>query len=231
MSEPMITPGVPDTLELRLELIQACQYLSELGFCIGTWGNLSIRVEQGILITPSRIDYSTMTPDDLVVVSWENEQIKGHRVPSSELLLHQAILRTRPDFGALVHTHSPYASTLACAHKPLPVCVEDMAQIIGGTVNCAPYVPNGRHADLAQAAASAIGSQTWAVLLANHGPLVGGRSLAEAVVAARVLEKAAQIYIQSQSIGGPQIIPDEHVIEERHRLLYKYGQEQLSQMK
>jgi L-fuculose-phosphate aldolase len=231
MSESIITAGVPDTLELRLELIQACRYLSELGFCIGTWGNLSIRVQQGTLITPSRVDYATMTPDDLVVVSPEGEQVKGQRVPSSELLLHQAILKARPDFGALVHTHSPYASAIACARKPLPVCVEDMAQIIGGTVNCAPYVPNGHHKELADAAAKAIGPNATAVFLANHGPIVGGRNLAEAVTASRVLEKAAQVYLLSQPIGGPQIISEDHVAEERHRLLFKYGTERLSQMK
>jgi L-fuculose-phosphate aldolase len=220
-----------DTLELRLELIQACRYLSSLGFCIGTWGNLSIRVNEGTLITPSRVDYATMTPDDLVVVSPKGEQVKGQRVPSSELLLHQAILAARPDFGALVHTHSPYASAIACAQKPLPVCVEDMAQIIGGTVNCAPYVPNGHHQELAGAAAAAIGQKAAAVFLANHGPIVGGRTLAEAVTASRVLEKAAQIYLFSQSIGGPIILSDDHVAEERNRLLYKYGTERLAQMK
>ena len=218
-------PPVSDSNELRRAVIAACLRLSELGFCIGTWGNVSVRVTDGLLITPSRLDYSVMQPEDLVVVSWKGERLRGRRLPSSETELHRLLLERRPDLGAIVHSHSPYASALAAAHRDLPVCLEDMAQIIGGTVHCAAYTPGGRHRDLAEAAAAAIGNTAMAVLLANHGPIVGGRSLDEAVIAAQVLEKAARVHLYAEAVGGGHAIAPELVAEERHRYLFKYGKE------
>lgn len=179
-----------------------------------------------MLITPSRVPYHSMVADDLVVVSWEGHRIRGQRLPSSEMQVHRVLLLRRPDLGAIVHTHSPYASAFACAQRTIPVCVEDMAQIIGGEVCCARYVPGGRHKELAQAAWEEMGEEAAAVSLANHGPVVGGRDLAEAVVAARVLEKAAQLAIFASALGQCVIISPEHVREERLRFLYKYGREE-----
>jgi L-fuculose-phosphate aldolase len=220
-----ICPPVADTNELRRAVIAACLRLSDLGFCIGTWGNVSVRVTDGLLITPSRMDYTIMQPEDLVVVSWKGEKLRGRRVPSSETELHRLLLERRPDLGAIVHSHSPHASALAAAHRDLPVCLEDMAQIIGGTVHCARYTPGGRHRDLAEAACAAIGPDAAAVLLANHGPVVGGRNLDEAVIAAQVLEKAARVYLYAESVGGGCPIAPELVAEERHRFFFKYGKE------
>jgi len=218
-----ICPPVPCTRALRQEIIDACHYLAGLRFFISTWGNISVRVEGGMLITPSRMDYATLQPEDLVLVSMDGEQLEGARVPSSETALHRLVLAQRPDLGAVVHSHSPYASVLACAHRTLPVCVEDMAQIIGGDVHCAPYTPGGRHQALADAAVAAMGQDACAVLLANHGALTGGHTLAEAVVATEVLEKAAMLYLFAEQLGGCQRIPAECVAEERHRFVYKYG--------
>lgn len=212
-----------DTLELRLEVIDACKYLQQTNHFVGTWGNISVRLEEGMLVTPSAINYDLMTPDVFVVISWkEMVVIRGHRLPSSESKLHFNLLLKRPDFGAIVHTHSQYLTALACAHRSLPVCIEDMAQIIGGEIKCAPYVHGADHQGLADAACNYIGDSA-AVLLGNHGPVVGGRSLAEAVVATEIAEKAAMCYIFASSLGGCKSIPDEDVKEERERFLYKYG--------
>lgn len=212
-----------DNPELRNSVLEACRFLSDIGHVIGTWGNVSVRLKAGILITPSRIEYSRMRPDDLVVVSWDGTKLKGSRVPSSETELHRQLLMKRSDFGALVHTHSPYASVLCCARRSMPVFVEDVAQIIGGEVRCTRYVPGGRHTVLAEEACEVIGDKSNAVLLANHGPVVGGRNLAEALVAAQVLEKAAMLFVNATVIGGYRAIPDKSVAEERYRFLYKYG--------
>ena len=214
-----------DTPELRRSIIDGCRRLSDLGFCIGTWGNISVRVEGGLLITPSRLDYDVMRPEDLAVVSWKGEILDGCRQPSSETELHRLLLERRSDIGAIVHSHSPYASLVSVARRNLPVCIEDMAQIIGDTVNCTSYTPGGRHRALAEAACAAIGDQAMAVLLANHGPVVGGRDLAEALVASQVLEKAAQAYLGAEALGGAHAIEAECVREERHRYLFKYGME------
>ncbi len=225
MKEQIITP-LQDTPQLRGDIIRACRTLTDLGFCIGTWGNVSVRVESGLLITPSRVNYDVMQPGDMVVVDWEGVRVSGHRPPSSEMQLHRLLLLRRPDLGCIVHTHSPYASGVACARKSIPVSVEDMAQIIGGEVKCAAYTPGGRHIDLAEAAWEAMGDTAAAVLLANHGPVVGGRDLAEAVVACQVLEKAAQLFIFANSLGGCTSISEEMVAEERYRYLHKYGKDE-----
>ena len=112
-----ITRCFQDSEELRNDVIRTCLFLRDIGFCIGTWGNISIRLKDGILITPSRLDYAEMKAEDLVIVSWTGKAIKGSRVPSSETALHLAILKHRPDLGAVVHSHSPLASALACAHR------------------------------------------------------------------------------------------------------------------
>lgn len=227
----MSNTAAKDTLQLRKDIIQACLFLSEKGHFIGTWGNISVRVEDGLIVTPSAVVYETMTPEDFVVVSMEGLKIRGARVPSSETELHRKLLVRRPDMGAFVHTHCPYATSIACAHKSLPVIVEDMAQMIGAEVNCTAYSPGGRHNDLSDAASNIIGDDATAVLLANHGAVVGGRNLSEAVTAALILEKAAFLYITSISLGGAQAIPEEMVKEERNRLLYRYGKEDVTDLR
>ncbi len=215
-----------DTKELREEIIEVCCRLTELGYCIGTWGNVSVRCEEGLLITPSAIDYSTMSTDDMVVVDWDGRKISGERLPSSEMQLHRLFLLRRPDMGAVVHTHSPYASTCAVANRSIPVTVDDMAQIIGGEVRCSEYAPGGKHIELAEAGWKALGDRNAAVILANHGPVVLGRNLKEATVAAQVLEKAAMLYVLASSMGCCVPITSDYVEEERHRYLYKYGRKE-----
>jgi len=219
-------PPQRDTPDLRMQIIQVCVFLVDAGFVIGTWGNVGVRIEEGLIVTPSRIDFRKMEPDDLVVVDWEGKKISGHRLPSSEMHLHRLILLNRPDLGASVHTHSPYASAVACAGRSIPVLAEDVAQIIGGEIGCSRYVPAGRHRALAEAAWEAMGSESAAVLLANHGAVACGRDLDEALLAAQVLEKAAMAYVMASAVGGCTVIPDILVREERHRFLYKYGREE-----
>jgi L-fuculose-phosphate aldolase len=230
MTTLMAVSPAADTPALRQDMIEACRALSQSGHIIGTWGNISIRVVDGLLITPSRVDYAVMQPEDMVVVSWDGHKVSGTRPPSSELELHRLLLQQRPDLGAIVHTHSLYATVLACAHRALPVCVEDMAQIIGGEVRCSAYVPGGHHRELAIAACDAIGDVATAVLLANHGPVAGGRTLAEAVTAARILEKAAFLYVNASLLGHCAVIAGEAVAEERDRFLHRYGKEDIPVM-
>ena len=213
-----------DTTELRQAIIRTCLLMRDrLGYFIGTWGNISVRVEDGVLLTPSRMIYEEIAPEDLVVVGWEGGVIRGGRVPTSELEVHRQLLRKRPDLGALIHSHAPWASVCACARRSIPVLADDMAEVIGGEVRCAPHIVAGRHRELARAAAEAIGPDACAVLLGNHGVVAGGRDLAEAVAACQIVEKAALILIHAQAFGGAEPIPEELWKEERHRYLYKYG--------
>ncbi len=107
-------PICSDSDELREAIIRACLFMRDrLGYFVGTWGNISVRVQDGLLLTPSRMSYDAIAAEDLVVVGWEGGVVRGHRVPTSETELHRQILRQRPDLAALVHSHSPWASVCA----------------------------------------------------------------------------------------------------------------------
>ena len=223
MSNPPVTP-LEDTIALRQKVIDTCFLMRDrLGYFVATWGNISVRLADGLLVTPSRMNYEGLEPKDLVVVAWEGGVLRGERLPTSEMELHRQVLLERPDLGALIHSHSRWASVCACAHKTIPVLVDDMAEVIGGEVRCAPYVPAGRHRQLAEAAREAIGPDAGAVLLGNHGVVAGARDLDEAVVACQFVEKAAMILVHAKSLGGARPIPEALWREERDRYLYKYG--------
>ncbi len=222
MSEP-VTPFA-DTPELRQQLIDTCFTMRDrLGWFVSTWGNVSVRVADGLLLTPTRVELDEMGPDDLVVVDWDGNKVRGARVPTSELEMHRQLMLERPDIGALIHTHQTYATLFACLRRPIPVITDDMAEVVGGQVNCSEYVQAGRHPELAAAVRSAIGPDAMAVMIANHGVICGGRDLAEATVCCQFVEKAATIYAHAQALGGITPIPEEKWRAERHRYLTSYG--------
>jgi L-fuculose-phosphate aldolase len=217
-----------DNNKIREQIVAMCKYMSGLRFFVGTWGNISVRLKDSFLITPSALDYNTMTAEDIVEVDFNGDVISGKRVPSSETLLHMEVLKYRTDFNAVIHAHSTYLSILACAHKDLPVIVEDMAQIIGANIRCSEYVPGGHHKELAAITCKYIGQKSQAVMLANHGVVVGGVNLANAATALEVAEKAAEIFIKSSAVGGSKNMPDWAIEEERNRYLFKYGREDVT---
>jgi L-ribulose-5-phosphate 4-epimerase len=209
-------------LALKQEMIEKCRLLEKLGYFIGTWGNISVRVPEGFIVTPSRVEYAVIEPHDFVTVSLEGAVLAGHRLPSSETEIHRAVLNKKPDVGAIIHSHAPYATAVSCLHQAMPVFVEDMAQIIGGEVHCTRYVPAGQHKKIAEEVAITIGEEN-AVLLANHGVMCCGRNLEEALVASQILEKAALMMLTAGGAGKVVPIPEEYVRSERHRFLHKYG--------
>ncbi len=209
-------------LALKQEIIATCLKLEELGFTIGTYGNVSARVTEGLLVTPSRVDYAAMTPEDIVTVSLSGEVLNGIRLPSSEMDVHRLVYVNRPDVGGVIHSHSLYATALSCLHDTVPVMVEEQSQVIGDEIRCTQYVPAGQHLALGEEVARALGSSN-AVLLANHGTLSCGRSLAEALFATRITERIAQMRLMTLGSGSIVPIPEEYVRSERERWLYKYG--------
>jgi L-fuculose-phosphate aldolase len=206
----------------KRDMMQKCLLMEKIGYFVGTWGNISVRVPGGMIVTPSKVQYNTMGVGDFVTVSNEGTVLSGHRIPSSEAELHRALYNKKVDVGAVIHSHSPYATAVSCLHKPIPPIVEDLVQIIGGEVKCTKYVPAGQHKKIAEEAANTIGNG-YAVLLANHGAICCGRDLDEAYLACQIVEKAAFIMLIAGPIGKVMEIPDEYVRSERHRFLYKYG--------
>ena len=209
-------------LDLRRQIIDSCLRLEELGFFVGTYGNVSVRVEEGLMVTPSRVDYRSMRAEDMVPVSLEGKVLGGDRLPSSELEVHRHIYLCRADVGAIVHGHSVHATTLSCVHASIPVIVEEQSQVVGGEIRCTCYVPAGRHGELGQEVARTL-AQSNAVLVANHGSVSCGRTLEEAILTCRIVERVAQMYLFGSMVGTTISIPNEFVISERERWLYTYG--------
>jgi L-fuculose-phosphate aldolase len=207
---------------IKAEIIEKCRLLEKLGYFLGTWGNISVRVPGGLIVTPSKVQYDVITTSDFVTVSKDGTVLAGHRLPSSEAEIHRALLNKKSNVGAAIHSHSPYATALSCLHRPIPPFVEDLVQIIGGQVNCTRYVPAGQHKKIAEEVANTIGEEN-AVLLANHGVICCGRDLAEAFVASQIVEKAALMMLAAGTLGQVIPIPEEFVKSERYRFLYKYG--------
>ena len=168
---------------------------------IGSWGNLSVRAGESFAITPSGLDYSKLTANDVVIFGEPS-----HRKPSSESPLHAAIYKARRDVNAIVHTHSIFATALAAAHKDLPIITEDGAMLAIDVIHCATYALAGTK-ELADAALMALGANN-ACLLANHGALVCAATMKQALLFANLLEKMAKIYYLSQNLGGAKPLPE-----------------------
>jgi len=210
----------------RKEIISACRELEACGFITGTWGNVSIRYGDGFLLTPSRVAYSVMQPEDLVLVGVDGRKISGERPPSSEKEVHRQIYVKRPDIGAIVHCHSTYASAVSAAGADIPPFLEEISQLIGDGIRCTKeYVRAGEHEKLGEQAAAFI-DQNLAVLLINHGPVCCGNDLAEAMLCCKVVEKAARIFLALEPGLGAGIIPADAVALEHDRYVNTYGKEE-----
>ncbi|MFZ7104516.1 MAG: class II aldolase/adducin family protein [Peptococcaceae bacterium] len=204
-------------------IIRYGKKMLHLGLVAATWGNISLKSQDSnIFITPSGMDYEHLVPDDIVKVNREGKIIAGWRKPSSELLLHLEIYRARSDVNAVIHTHSLYAGAYAAARKEILPLIEDMAQVIGGTVEVAEYALPGT-AELAQNAVKALGIK-GAVLLANHGAVGVGKDLEEAFKACLLLEKTAHIGIAAAVLGEPHVLSARDVQMMRNAYLTSYGQ-------
>lgn len=212
--------------EIREAIINACLWLQEKDLVVGTWGNVSVRLdEQKIMLTPSKIDYSIMKPEDLVIVDLEGNKIDGFRSPTSEMDVHRLIYCARKDVGAVVHCHPIHASAMCATGKGIPPILEEMTQLIGGEIpSTRKYVRAGDHIGLAREAVACLGDKN-AVLLMNHAPVCCGRDLKEALTCSQIVEKAATCYLSIKEKFQPRIIPDDLVKAERERFLYQYGHE------
>ncbi len=170
------------------------------GLVAGTWGNISVRLDATrMAITPTGEDYTTLSPDDVPEVNLADGTYTGKK-PSSEWKLHAAIYLSRYDVNAVIHTHSMSASTVAAARRDVPPILDDLAQIIGPGVRCAPYaLPSTKK--IVKVTMRALAGRN-AALLANHGAVCVGRDLDEALTCCRILEKGCRAFIEAEFLGG-----------------------------
>jgi L-fuculose-phosphate aldolase len=190
---------------LGLRLATAARRLAATGMNPGRSGNLSARVEGGFLVTPSGRAYETMHPEELVFVSSAGDFDANAR-PSSEWRLHRDVYARRADAGAVVHTHSPHATSLACLRRALPAFHYEVAFAGGPDIRCAPYATFGTQ-ELSDAALAALEGRR-ACLLANHGVVAIGATLETAVDLAEKVEALARMYSQALQLGEPVLLDE-----------------------
>lgn len=208
--------------DIRKEIIKTGILILEKGLVQGTGGNISRRTEKGILITPSGMDYRTLTCEDIVLLAPDGKVLEGTRVPSIERSLHLRIYRSRADINAVIHTHSVYATAIAAARQSLCPITDNQVAVFGGTVPVADYAPIGTE-ELAENTSRALADGAG-VLLSNHGALCVGRELSEALMRCEMLEVFSKIYILAKTVGGGAALTDEQVRCETEDLRKRYGQ-------
>lgn len=212
-----------NSTELKESVIECGIKYKKSGLVVGTWGNISLRDNDKVYITPTAMDYDSLTTNDIVVCDLSGNILESKRKPSTELFTHLAIYHKRQDVNAIIHTHSIFATAMAAARKNIPAIVEDIAMIIGGEVPCAKYAPPGTP-ELGDNVIEVLENKN-AVLLANHGAICMGRNLEEAYLVCQVLEKAARVYIFASQIGIPKPLSIEDVENMHNIYLNKYFQE------
>ena len=190
---------------LRRALVETARQAYAEKLFSGTSGNLSVRDGETMLITPTSVRYEELTTADAAQMDLEGKILSG--IPSSEWRMHAEIYKKRPDVRAIVHTHSPYATAFAAAHRPIPACLIEMKFFLGGEVPCAPYAPAGTR-ELGLVCAEALGNR-GGCLMANHGALSVGKDLPEALLRAEYIEDSARIALLSMQLGGPVPLPEE----------------------
>ena len=210
----------------RREVLEAGRKMLKKGLITATWGNISCRVEgeNRIAITPSGMDYDKLVEEDIVILDMEGSVVLGERKPSIEVPLHLALYKGRKDIGAVVHTHSTFATALACAHKHIAPIVEELVQVVGGDVRVARYALPGSE-QLAANVLTAIRDR-YAALLANHGVVGVAKTLKEALKICEIVEKGAKITVLCSMVGQPVPISYEDVQAMRKSYTDDYGQKE-----
>ncbi len=189
------------------EAVLACaRAMSREGLSPGQSGNVSLRTAGGCLITPTGMPYESTTPEDLAHVDLAGDRIEGGRAPSSEWHFHVAIYRAFPEAHAIVHAHSSSATSLACLRKPIPAFHYMVAVAGGRDIRVADYATFGTQS-LAINVVHALEGRR-ACLLANHGQVAFGDSLARALDLAREVEALSAQYLGALAVGSPISLSD-----------------------
>jgi L-fuculose-phosphate aldolase len=206
-------------LESEKEAVAAAaRELASEGLVLGTAGNVSVRRDELIAITPTGAVLGALKATDVVVIDADGALVDGDRAPTSELALHLGAYR-RFDVGAVVHTHAPVASALSCVLDELPVVHYQMIAL-GGSVHVAPYATFGSD-ELAELTLDALDGRQ-AALMSNHGAVTIGADLAAAIEHSRLLEWAATVWWRAAALGTPRVLTQEQ-IEDYRRTIAERG--------
>ncbi len=205
-------------IEQRQQIVEYGLKMIRSGLTTGSGGNLSIlsATDDLIAVSPSGVDYHDVTDADVVIVDRSGNVVDGSLKPSSELDFHLALYAARKEISAVVHTHSVYATTMACLNWEIPA-VHYLVAFSGDKVPLAPYATFGTK-QLADNIISSIGKYN-AVLLANHGLVTVGSDINSCFNVAEEIELVARIYYQAKSVGQPVMVNT----AEMERVIEKFG--------
>ena len=198
--------------ELRRQLIETARRMAPANLNRGAAGNLSVRTREnsadGYLITPSGMDYDVLVPEDIVFMRLDGTS-DGRRKPSTEWRFHHDIYAARPEAGAILHAHSPFATSLACLRRDIPSFHYMIARFGGDTIRCAEYATFGTQ-KLSSHALTALQNRC-ACLLANHGLLVFGKTLEQMFALAVEFEALCEQYWRACQLGQPVLLDAEEM--------------------
>jgi L-fuculose-phosphate aldolase len=209
------------TQRLRDELVSTAKQMSALGLTPGMSGNVSVRFNDAFYVTPSGMPYGSIVADDVVKIEHDGTVRPGQRTPTTEWRLHMDILGARQDVQAIVHTHSMFCTTISMLRRPIPAVHYMIALAGSDEIPCAEYATFGS-AQLALNAVSALRGGD-ACLLANHGMIALGTTLAKALRLAAEVETLAAQYWHAAQIGAPHILDGTELDKVRERFA-EYGQ-------
>lgn len=187
---------------LRAGVVEACRELAASGLVLGSAGNVSARAGDLVLVTPTGAQLGALTEDAVAVVDLDGELVDGPLLPTSELPLHLAVYRNF-DAGAVVHTHPPMATAVACVADELP-CIHYTLLSLGGDVRVAPYATFGTD-ELATTVVEALQGRR-AALMGGHGAVTHGADVAAAMAATQLLEWACGVYVHACACGTPRVL-------------------------
>ncbi|MDX1648904.1 MAG: class II aldolase/adducin family protein [Myxococcota bacterium] len=211
-----------DEHALRAAIVRAARHLEAAGHSPGTSGNVSARLGDAVLITPTGIPPAALEAADVVRLDAAGRPEPGGRAPSTEVPMHRALYRARPDAGAVVHCHSRFATVLACTRRSLPAVHYMIAAVGTREVPCADYATFG--SDALSARILEVLGDGLGCLLANHGQIALGRDLDHAVRVAEEIEWLAEIHVRSLALGGAVPLDDAAMEAVEARFRDGYGQ-------
>lgn len=192
----------------RTEIAATARAMLESGLVVNTSGNVSVRIDEHIAITPSGCSYDELTAIDVVVLDLEGNSIDGDLLPSSETPLHLSLYASDSDIRAIVHTHSVYATAVSTLVETLPA-IHYQVTDLGGPVPVAPYQTFGTP-ELAASVSQAIKGRT-AALMQNHGATTVGNTVQQALNRAITLEWLSRVYLVATQSGSPSLLDDDEL--------------------
>jgi L-fuculose-phosphate aldolase len=208
--------------EEREKVVAGGRQMLQRGFTEGTSGNVSMRVPDGALITPSSVPYMEITPPDVVLMDLDGNVLEGERIASVEHKVHLECYKRRENVGAVIHSHPIVGSMFAAARKPLPAFLDEFGVYIGEEVRVAEWGMSGTQ-EIADQVADALGEHN-AAFIASHGMVAVGRDIDHALLNTARVERAGMIYMGTKLLGEPGEIP-EHA-RDLYRQVFTYFQSQ-----